>query len=79
MKILIIIVIAIISIIITSAATYSVKVYKNTKALEEKHFCNYCKARFVTSIEKLNYKYCPYCGQKLDYHEKYKEKQNEKI
>ncbi len=77
MKILIIIVIAIISIIIIGAGIYSVKVYKNTKALEEKHFCNYCKAMFVASIEKLNYKYCPYCGRELDYHEKYKEKQNE--
>ena len=78
MKILIIIAIAIISIIVIGVGIYSVKVYKNTKALEEKHFCNHCKEMFVTSIEKLNYKYCPHCGQELDYHESYKRKQNEK-
>lgn len=36
-----------------------------------KHFCNKCKLGFILNLEELNYKYCPYCGQELDYHEKY--------
>ena len=72
MKILIIIAV----VIIISIIIISIKVYKNTWALEEKHFCSYCKLMFITNIEKLGYKYCPYCGRELDYHEKYKEKQN---
>lgn len=37
---------------------------------KEKHFCNDCQGAFVTRLTELGYKYCPYCGKPLDYHEK---------
>lgn len=46
--------------------TKNIRIYKN-----EKHFCNKCKLGYITNLEELNYKYCPYCGQELDYHEKF--------
>ena len=39
------------------------------KHWNEKHMCNHCKYGFISSKEKLEYIYCPYCGRALDYHE----------
>ncbi|MBO5927829.1 MAG: hypothetical protein J6Q32_03150 [Clostridia bacterium] len=61
---LIIIILIIIALIILLSICYNV--YKNDKACEEKHFCNNCKLAFIT-IKEIGYKYCPYCGQELDY------------
>ncbi len=36
----------------------------------EKHACNSCEYFFANSFTDLNFMYCPYCGEPLDYHEK---------
>lgn len=42
------------------------KKYKNGK-----HHCNECELSFIYSDEEIGYKYCPYCGKKLEhYYEK---------
>lgn len=33
----------------------------------EEHTCNNCRIMFIVGKE-LNYKYCPYCGDKLTLH-----------
>ena len=42
---------------------------KTKKHYQGKHHCNYCKYSFyISKDERLNYKFCPYCGKELDYH-----------
>lgn len=36
----------------------------------EKHACNSCGFFFSNSFTELNFVFCPYCGESLDYHEK---------
>ena len=33
-----------------------------------KHACNRCKRLFCIGDDQLQYEYCPYCGEPLDYH-----------
>ena len=33
-----------------------------------KHHCNECELSFIYNEEDIGYKYCPYCGKKLEYY-----------
>lgn len=48
---------------------YLTMIYNVKKHGKEKHICNSCQCGFLSSTNELNYKYCPYCGNPLDYHE----------
>lgn len=44
---------------------------KTKKYYQGKHHCNYCKkSYYLSKDERNNYKFCPYCGNELDYHYK---------
>ena len=38
------------------------------KHLYGKHCCNHCERNFCASDEYVEFEYCPYCGEPLDYH-----------
>ena len=33
-----------------------------------KHICNKCECGFLSNYHELNFIYCPYCGEPLDFH-----------
>ena len=47
---------------------YLVALHNIRKHRKEKHFCNKCEVGFLASFDQMNYLYCPYCGEPLDYH-----------
>ena len=48
---------------------YLVMLYNVGKHGKGKHICNECQCGFLSSTRELNFIYCPYCGEPLDYHE----------
>ena len=50
------------------SATSRVRKTIDLEDKNEKHVCNTCRMLFVSTEEELNYKYCPYCGEALDFH-----------
>ena len=50
------------------AGKYLVLPWNIKRHMHEKLFCNECEAAFVSTTYELDYKYCPYCGNNLDFH-----------
>lgn len=48
---------------------YIVMLFLVKKHAKEKHICNSCRVGFLSDVNKLQYVFCPYCGEPLDYHE----------
>ena len=40
---------------------------------KQKHYCKKCNELFIAPIREIDYIYCPYCQEPLDYYKKEEE------